>query len=256
MPQTTAPGLRLLLAEEDAASRVLVAEALGPLEHRIDSVASGREALARAAQERPDLILLSATLPDASGADLVGALRRLGPLDQVPIVAICPADGADLRQACLAAGATAHLPRPLEQEPLRRLIGQLLRQRGATPSTEPVLDLDHLRGFTEGDPQLESELAALFLATVEMYLREMQEALTGGRPWASIAHALKGASGNLGARRLSALALLAERSEPNRPQLEAIAHAVEEVRALFAQRVGQPSPDAAPPDRAVTAETP
>jgi|Tabmets5t2r1_1033131.scaffolds.fasta_scaffold107029_1 HPt (histidine-containing phosphotransfer) domain-containing protein len=105
------------------------------------------------------------------------------------------------------------------------------------PVTEPVLDLDHLRGFTEDDPQLERELSTLFLATAEMYLQQMQEALTAGRPWSAIAHALKGASANLGARRLAALALLAEGSEPDRAQLDAIGRAVEEVRALFAQRV-------------------
>ena len=105
------------------------------------------------------------------------------------------------------------------------------------PVPEPVLDLDHLRGFTEGDPQLERELSSLFLSTAEMYLQGMEEALTGGRPWTSTAHALKGASANLGARRLSALALQAERSEPNRAQLEAIEQAIEEVRALFAPHV-------------------
>jgi HPt (histidine-containing phosphotransfer) domain-containing protein len=110
-------------------------------------------------------------------------------------------------------------------------------QRNAPPPTEPVLDLDHLRGFTEGDPQLEGELSALFLSTAEAYLRGMCEALAGGRPWTSIAHALKGASGNLGARRLATLARLAEGSEPDRAQLDAIAHALAEVRALFAQRV-------------------
>jgi HPt (histidine-containing phosphotransfer) domain-containing protein len=105
------------------------------------------------------------------------------------------------------------------------------------PVTEPVLDLDHLRAFTEDDPQLERELSTLFLATAEMYLQQMQEALTGGRPWTAIAHALKGASANLGARRLAALALLAEASTPDRAQLDAIQHAVEELRALFAERV-------------------
>jgi HPt (histidine-containing phosphotransfer) domain-containing protein len=108
---------------------------------------------------------------------------------------------------------------------------------GEVPPTEPVLDLDHLRGFTEGDPQLEGELSALFLSTAEAYLRGMREALAGGRPWTSIAHALKGASGNLGARRLATLARLAEGSEPDPAQLDAIAHALAEVRASFAQRV-------------------
>jgi HPt (histidine-containing phosphotransfer) domain-containing protein len=108
---------------------------------------------------------------------------------------------------------------------------------GASPPPEPVLDLDHLRGFTEGDPEVEGELSALFLSTAEAYLRGMREALASGRPWAAIAHALKGASGNLGARRLATLARVAEGSAPERAQLDAIAHALEEVRALFAQRV-------------------
>jgi HPt (histidine-containing phosphotransfer) domain-containing protein len=105
------------------------------------------------------------------------------------------------------------------------------------PVTEPVLDVDHLRAFTEDDPQLERELSTLFLATAEMYLQQMEDALSGGRPWTAIAHALKGASANLGARRLAALALRAEGSEPDRVQLDAIGQAVEEVRALFAERV-------------------
>src|ERR671919_2031147 len=233
MPQgTTAPEPRILLVEEQGAARDLVVLALRPLKYRVDSVASAGDALARAQPDRPDLILLSATPPEVSGAALVGALRQLPGLDQVPIVAICPEDRADLRQACLAAGATAHLASPLDMKRLRRLIEQLMRGRSEIPTVEPVLDLDHLRGFTEGDPQLERELSTLSMATAEMYLQQMQEALTGGRPWTSIAHALKGASANLGARRLSVLALLAERSAPNRAQLEAIEHAIEEVRAL------------------------
>jgi CheY-like chemotaxis protein len=234
---TTAPQLRILLVEEHGAARDLVIRALGPPQYRVDSVATGRDALARARQDRPDLILLSATLPDMPGAAVVGALRQLPGLDQVPIVAICPDDDADLRQACLAAGATALLPRPLEIDRLLRLIEQLSRPRSEGPVTEPVLDLDHLCAFTEGDPQLERELSTLFLATAEMYLQGMQEALTAGRPWTSTAHALKGSSANLGARRLAALALLAERSEPDRAQLDALEHAIEEVRALFARRL-------------------
>jgi DNA-binding response OmpR family regulator len=233
----SAPGRCVLLVDEQAAERDLVEGALGQAGYRVKSAATGRAALACAQEDRADLILLSATLPEPSGAALIGALRRLPGLDRVPIVAICPAGEADLRPTSPAANAVAHVLRPLEIERLRSLIGQLMGQSRDAAAAAPVLDLDHLRGFTEGDAQLEDELSTLFLSTVEMYLHDMQAALAGGRPWTSIAHALKGASGNLGARRLSALALLAERSEPNRAQLEAIQRAVQEVRALFAQRV-------------------
>jgi CheY-like chemotaxis protein len=239
MPQgIPAPQPHILLAAEHAAARDLAVAALGALKYRVDSVATGRDALTRARRDRPDLILLSATLPDRSGPALVGALRQLPGLDRVPIVALCAEDSAALRQPCLAAGATAYLPRPFEADRLVRLVGLLIRPPGEGPETEPVLDLDHLCGFTEGDSQLEGELSTLFLATAEMYLQQLQETLPGGRSWSSVAHALKGASANLGARRLAALARQAERSEPNRAQLEAIEDAIEEVRVLFAQRVG------------------
>lgn len=237
MPEgTTAPKLRILLAEEQAAARDLVVLVLSRLRYQIDRAATGRDALIRAQREPADLILLSATLPDMAGAELIRALRNLPGLDQTPMVAICPDGSTEGRQACLAAGAAAYLTRPLEIERLLRLIEQLIRRRDPMPSGDPVLDLDHLRGFTDGDPQLEGELSTLFLSTAEMYLRGMHEALTGGRPWTSIAHALKGASANLGARRLSALALVAERSEPSRSQLEAIERALDEVRAFFHHR--------------------
>jgi DNA-binding response OmpR family regulator len=237
MPQgTTAPKPRILLAEEQAAARDLVVLVLSRLHYQVERAATGRDALARAERQGADLILLSATLPDLPGPDLIRALRHLPGFDHTPVVAICPGGSAEVRQACLAAGAAGYLTRPLEIERLLRLIERLIRRRDQTPAGDPVLDLDHLRGFTDGDPQLEGELSTLFLSTAEMYLRGMHEALASGQPWNSIAHALKGASANLGACRLSALALDAERSKPSRSQLEAIERALDEVRAFFHHR--------------------
>jgi DNA-binding response OmpR family regulator len=233
---TPAPKLRILLAEEQAAARDLVVLVLSRLGYQIERAATGRDALVRAERQSADLVLLSATLPDMAGPDLIRALRDLPGLDQTPLVGICPGGSAKVQRACLAAGGAACLTRPLEIERLLRVIEQLIRRRDQTPAGDPVFDLDHLRGFTDGDPQLEGELSTLFLSTAEMYLRGMHEALASGRPWTSIAHALKGASANLGARRLSELALAAERSEPSRSQLEAMERALDEVRVFFRRR--------------------
>ena len=106
-----------------------------------------------------------------------------------------------------------------------------------TPGTtdrdaEPVIDVDHLFGFTDGDLQLEGELLALFLSSAEVYLATMGEALRAGDSWTATAHALKGASANLGARRVMALAQAAERSPPSPGQLDALRQAVDEVRVF------------------------
>lgn len=61
-----------------------------------------------------------------------------------------------------------------------------------------VLDLDHLRRTTQGDPALESELFGMFREQCSIWLRALDprgdEAM-----WKSATHALKGMSRGLGA---------------------------------------------------------
>lgn len=102
----------------------------------------------------------------------------------------------------------------------------------ALPEPEQVIDLDHLHSFTDGDPQLEGELLTLFLSTSDVYLARMRQALAAGESWTATAHALKGASANLGARRLRTLALAAEQIGPDAAHLQKLGAALEEVRAL------------------------
>jgi HPt (histidine-containing phosphotransfer) domain-containing protein len=101
---------------------------------------------------------------------------------------------------------------------------------------QPIIDLEHLADFTGGDRALEDELAALYVSSAEVYLEQMQEALAKGASWRSPAHALKGASSNLGAQRVAALALAAEQSSPSAARLDPLRDAVEAVMDFFANR--------------------
>ena len=104
--------------------------------------------------------------------------------------------------------------------------------------------MDHLLSFTDGDLELEGELSVLFLSSAEAYFDKMGRSLRAGTPWTSTAHALKGASANLGARRLAALARSAEQQPPSAADLAVIRRAIDEVSAFFAERhrVGKASP--------------
>ena len=59
----------------------------------------------------------------------------------------------------------------------------------------------------EGEPDILGELIKLFLSGVHPQLVALREALEGGHAHSveRIAHTLKGSSGNMGARRMSAL---------------------------------------------------
>jgi CheY-like chemotaxis protein len=241
MDQVTAarPAHRILLVEEQAVSRDLMVLVLGRLNYAIDTVGSGRAAVQSVQRTRYALVLLSTTLPDMAGADLIAALRSEPGGGLVPILALCPDPESPTRQSCLKAGALDALVRPIEIERLLRLVERATRL-GPPPApgtvVEPVIDLDHLQGFTNGDPQLENELSSLFRSSAEIYLQRMEQALASGEAWSPSAHALKGASANLGARRLAALALAAERASPSRAQLDDMRRALAEVGAFFERR--------------------
>ena len=100
----------------------------------------------------------------------------------------------------------------------------------------PVIDFDHLWTFTDGDNDLEAELADLYMNTARGYVSGMRAALTDERAWSAEAHGLKGASSNLGACRVAALAKEAEFEAPSEARLEALRSAVEDVAALFNAR--------------------
>ena len=111
----------------------------------------------------------------------------------------------------------------------------------ATPAEEdnadlPVIDLDHLANFTDGERALEAELAGLYATSAARYLADMAAALEAGASWARPVHALKGASSNFGACRVARLARAAEHRPPDADRLAAMQSAVAEVNAFFRGR--------------------
>jgi CheY-like chemotaxis protein len=231
-PTTGAPLPRILLAEEQAVSRDFVVLALGKLGYAIESVATAPDVLHRAGSTKPSLILLSTTVADHPG--FLDELRAAPHAGAVPVAMIGPP--SDASGAYIAAGAIDYLGRPIDVERLLRLVERAVGSRPAAlppdRNVAPVIDVAHLFGFTDGDLQLEGELLALFLSSAEVYLAAMSKALQAGDSWTATAHALKGASANLGARRVAVLALAAERSPPSAAQLGALRQAVDEVRTF------------------------
>jgi HPt (histidine-containing phosphotransfer) domain-containing protein len=99
------------------------------------------------------------------------------------------------------------------------------------------IELSRLRSFSGGDPALEHELCTLYLATADRYLEAMASALRGQADWSSTAHALKGASANLGAVEVARLAAAAEHKLPSADTLDAIAGSLALVRDFIERRL-------------------
>lgn len=73
--------------------------------------------------------------------------------------------------------------------------------------SEQCVDLTYLRELTGGDAELESELFDEFIMSSQKLISELEQALQSNNEeeWKKAAHAIKGISANLGAKKLSEL---------------------------------------------------
>ncbi len=123
----------ILVVEDDARlaatlERVLIAEG-----HQVARAGDGMEALKRAKERPPDLVILDVMLP---GLDGIGVCRRLRATGQFPILMLTALDGTEDRVRGLDAGADDYLVKPFAYQELLARVRALLRRTG------PV---DHLR---------------------------------------------------------------------------------------------------------------
>lgn len=226
-----------LWADECVADRDLGASELGKIDYQVEVAARASDALALLARQPFEVTLLSSTLPDMPGPELVQRIRAFSePVRSIPIVLLHPATIRVPDRLYDRFSIAGHVSRPIAGAPLVRLIRQITAAEASGGRVEPIIDIDHLLSFTDGDVELEGELSALFLSSAEAYFEKMSRSLQTGTAWRSSVHALKGASANLGARRLAALAQAAEHHPPAEADLQVIRRAIDEVSAFFDAR--------------------
>jgi HPt (histidine-containing phosphotransfer) domain-containing protein len=95
-----------------------------------------------------------------------------------------------------------------------------------------ILDVDHLSGFTGGDPDFECQVLDIFKDNAPGYLAQLENMDTDG--WKVTAHKFKGAARSIGAWNL---ACAAERAEQMVCPAKGTARRTETL-ALLAKRLG------------------
>jgi CheY-like chemotaxis protein len=120
---------RVLLIDNDAATRDLAQRMLAKEGFEMLHAASGQEGLRLATEQRPDVILLDVILPDQDGWAVLTAITTKLELAGIPVIVVTTADERGLAETL---GATAYLSKPVTVEELRTAI------RGAhQPAGEP-----------------------------------------------------------------------------------------------------------------------
>ncbi len=113
--------LRILVAEDDRVSQVIVRKLLKHVGAEVTLVGDGAAAVEayRASPDAWDLILLDMNMPVLSGPDAARALIALG--STIPMVALTASAGPDAVKRCLDSGMVGHLAKPVRPETLSTL---------------------------------------------------------------------------------------------------------------------------------------
>lgn len=121
----------LLIVDDEKQNRTLLTELLQD-DHRIILSKNGVQALERAREHQPDLILLDALMPEMDGFEVIRALKRDDRTRQIPVIFVSALDSPADEERGLELGAVDYIAKPFHPPIVRVRVRnhlQLVRQR-------------------------------------------------------------------------------------------------------------------------------
>lgn len=107
---------KLLIVEDNADNMYLIGYMLRRHGYAVLESYNGRDGVAMAIQERPDLILMDVQLPDIDGLEATRQIRVSALDDSIPIVALTSYALTGDRQRALAAGCSGYIEKPIDPD--------------------------------------------------------------------------------------------------------------------------------------------
>lgn len=117
---------KVLVAEDDPASRELLREILEAGGYQVVEACDGREALQKIEETEPDLVLLDIQMPVLNGFAVLRQLRQEPRFATLRVVGLTAYAMRGDRERVLNAGFDAYIAKPIDAAALRIQIDQLL----------------------------------------------------------------------------------------------------------------------------------
>lgn len=136
--QRTSYASSVLIIDDDPTDAYLVRRILEKEDYGVTVAHNPHEGLAIAEQIRPSAIILDISMPTMDGWELLKVIRTHETLSRCPVVVLTIND--DLQRG-RKLGASAHLLKPIDREPLLRVIAQLCQPQQALEASAVAVNL-------------------------------------------------------------------------------------------------------------------
>jgi CheY-like chemotaxis protein len=125
---------RVLLAEDNETNIEMLFEYLRTKGYDVAVARNGQEAIVRAQEEHPDIILMDIQMPGVDGLEAIRRIRADNTLAHTPIIAVTALALPRDRERCLEAGADEYMAKPVSLRMVVQTI-ESLRKRRAEANT-------------------------------------------------------------------------------------------------------------------------
>lgn len=127
----------ILIVDDEEDARLYLEITLTSQGYEIISATNGREALELARQDRPDLVISDVLMPVMDGFEFCRQMKEDSEFNRIPFIFLTGTytDERDQKLA-MAVGAASYLLKPIEPEPLLKIVRQVMAKSQETLSAQ------------------------------------------------------------------------------------------------------------------------
>lgn len=117
----------ILVVDDNPANRSMLTQMLKPLGFKVIQAETGKQAIAIAAAEEPDLIFMDLIMPEISGIEATRQIRQQNNTRQIPIVACSASTFEEDHRLSIKAGCNYFLAKPVSYSDMQLVLKKYLK---------------------------------------------------------------------------------------------------------------------------------
>ena len=118
--------IKILSVDDSRTIRLIVGKTFRPYDVQIIEAANGEEGLVKAAQEKPDLIILDVTMPVMDGVTMLTKLKEDANLKGIPVIMLTAESGRENVLQIARLGVRDYLVKPFKEDQLIEKAGRIV----------------------------------------------------------------------------------------------------------------------------------